>query len=256
MATKLYLPNLLEFIYHSIIEKGFPYLFQRLDREDFVKVKNESKVRGFAEFGNLEDKIILMSKIGMGCAVVFWDKEKQMKKKVEDVVIGYIDTHENDLTRLLVKDKTFCVRDIDFIKSLQTMSHSSMGKVYSINRKFLHIKNKSKNAITRTLVNKLEAENNLDWYSHTIQFALDLEEILEAYKIDMLQFRILLYLHTSPNGATKENIAKKVNRTNVTGMINEMFSMAMVDYNIDNRNICTIGVYGIIVLQQIFAKFP
>lgn len=254
MATKLYLPNLLEFIYHSIIEKGFKSLFNRLDREDFLKVKNESKSRIFAEFANLEDKIILMSKLGMGCAVVFWDKEKEKKSKVEDIVIGYIDTSENDLTKLLVKDKVFSCRDIDFIRSLQTMSNAAMSTVYSINRRFLNIK---EGAIkTRTLVNKLEAERNLEWYSKTIQFALDVETVLEAFKIDMLQFRTLLYLQNLPNGATKENIAKKLNRVNITGMINKLYNSNMVAFSLSNKNIVTIDVYGIMILEQIFIKFP
>lgn len=254
MATKLYLPNLLEFIYHSIVEKGFKHLFNRLDREDFVKVKNESKARIFAEFANLEDKIILMSKLGMGCSIVFWDKDKEKKSKVEDIVISYIDTPENDLTKLLVKDKVFSCRDIDFIKSLQTMSKSSMSYVYSINRRFLHIKEFALK--TRTLVNKLEAEKNLDWYSKTIQMAFDIESMLEGLKIDVVQLRILLYLHTATNGATKENISQKLGRLNITGTINEMYDSNMVSFSLTNKNIVSIDVYGIMILEQIIAKFP
>jgi len=256
MATKIYLPNLLEFIYHSIVEKGFKHLFHRLDRQDFLKVKNESKARSFAEFGNLEDKMIIMSKLGMGCAVVFWDKEKQRNKKVEDILIGYLDTDENELTKQIVKDKVFVCRDIDIIKSLQTMSQSSMSKVYSINRKFLEIKDHSEKFNTRTLVNKLQAEKNLEWYSKTIQFALDIEAILEPFKIDLLKFRTLLYLQNLPNGSTKDNISRKLNRVNVTGMINELYDNNMVSFNLSNKNIVTIDVYGIMILEQIFAKFP
>lgn len=254
MATKLYLPNLLEFIYHSIVEKGFKHLFNRLDREDFLKVKNDAKARSFAEFGNLEDKIILMSKLGMGCAVVFWDKEKEKKSTVENVVISYIDTPENDLTKLMVKDRVFACRDIDFIKSLQTMSKSAMSFVYSINRRFLTVKEGS--IKTRTLVNKLEAEKNLDWYSKTIQMAFDIESMLEGLKIDVVQLRILLYLHTSVNGATKENISKKLGRVNITGTINEMYDSNLVAFDLTNKNIVTIDVYGIMILEQVIAKFP
>lgn len=254
MATKLYLPNLLEFIYHSIVEKGFKHLFNRLDREDFLKVKNDAKARSFAEFGNLEDKIILMSKLGMGCAVVFWDKEKEKKTKVEDIVISYIDTPENDLTKLMVKDRVFACRDIDFIKSLQTMSKSAMSYVYSINRRFLTVKD---GAIkTRTLVNKLEAEKNLDWYSKTIQMAFDIESMLEGLNIDVVQLRILLYLHTSVNGATKDSISKNLGRVNITGTINEMYDSNLVAFDLTNKNIVTIDVYGIIILEQVIAKFP
>lgn len=254
MATKLYLPNLCEFIYDNIIKKGFDYLFQKLDREDFLKVKNESKVKSFAENANLEEKIILLSKLGVGCAVVFWDKDKEKHKKVEDVVIGYIDTNPNDLNKLIIKDKVFAARDIDFIKSLSTISHTCFGKVYSINRKFLQLK---QNAFKpRQLENKLEAERNLDWYSKTISFAYDVEETLEAFKIELIHFRIMLYLHTLPNGATKENIAKKLNRANVTGMLNEMHSKNMIRLSGHNKNIASIDTYGIILLDQVFAKFP
>jgi len=254
MATKLYLPNLLEFIYNAIVSRGKNYLFDRLDRDDFQKIKTDSKARGFAEHANLEEKLILLSKIGLGCAVIIWDKEKEKKSKVEDVVISYINTDQNDVTKQLIKDKVFGCRDIDFIKSLQTISHSCSGRVYSINRKFLHIK---ENAIkTRILENKLEAQRNLEWYSKTISFAFEIEQILETFKIDIIQFRILLYLHTLPNGATKEFLNKKLNRTNITGMINEMYNQNMVDLAGEEKNIVTIGVYGIIILDQIFSKFP
>lgn len=255
MATKLYLPNLLEYIYAAIVEKGFKHLFNRLEREDYLKVKNEAKARKFAEFANLEEKIIMMAQLGYGCSVIFWDKEKQKKTKVEDILISYIDVAENDMTKVLVKDKVFSCRDIDFIKSMQTMSHASMSKSYSINRKFLEIK-ESAVLKTRTLVSKLEADASLEWYSKTIQFALNIEPTLEVFKIDIVKLRILLYLQTCPNGATKDNISTKLNRINITGVINELYSNSMVDFSLTNSNVVTIDTYGIMVLEQIIAKFP
>lgn len=255
MATKLYLPNLLEFIYHCIIEKGFKFLFDRLDREDWLKVRNESKVRTFAEQANLEDKMILLSKLGIGCAVVFWDKEKEKKKKVENVVIGYVDTDENDLTKQIIKDKVFACRDIDFIKSLLTMCRSAMSNVYSVNRKYYQIKENA-GLKTRTLVNKLEAESGLEWYSKTIQFVYEIEPILEHFKINVAQFRILLCLHLSPNGATKDHLQKKLDRINIQGMLNDMYEANMVSFSQNNRNVVNIDVYGLMILEQIFSKFP
>jgi len=187
--------------------------------------------------------------------MLFREKEKQKKTKVEDVLISYIDVHENDLTKVLVKDKVFSCRDIDFIKSMQTMSHASMSRAYSINRKFLEIK-ESAVLKTRTLVSKLEADASLEWYSKTIQFALNIEPVLEVFKIDIIKLRILLYLQTSPNGATKDNISTKLNRVNVTGVINELYNNSMVTFSLTNSNVVMIDTYGIIVLEQIIAKFP
>jgi hypothetical protein len=254
MATKIYLQNLSEFIYHGIISKGFNYLFKILDREDILKIKTESKVRQFAENANLEEKIILMSRIGFGCGIVFWDKEKQKVKKVEDVIIGYVDTDPTDVMHQIIKDKVFAFKDIDLVKSLQTISHVCTSKSYSVNRRFLHIKSKAMN--TRTLVNKLDAERNLEWYSKTLSFAYDIEETLESFKINTIQFRILLYLHTLPNGATRDNITRKLNRSNITGMLTEMYNSNMVAFSGENRNVVSIDTYGIIILDQIFTKFP
>lgn len=256
MATKLYLPNLLEYIYDCIVEKGFKHLFNRLDREDFLKVKNEAKARKFAEHGNMEDKILLLSKLGIGVGLVFWNREREGMKKVQDVIIANIGADQTNLTKTIIKEKTFAARDIDFIKSLVTMSAASMSKVYSVNRKFLHIKDSAHNLKTRTLINKFEAEKNLEWYSQTIQQALDIEPILEGFKIDILQFRVLLYLHTSPNGATKNNIARKLNKSNITGMINKMYKINLVSFGLNNKEIILIDVYGVIILEQIFSKFP
>ncbi len=256
MPTKLFLPNLLEFIFHSIVEKGFNYLYERLDRDEWQKVKTNGRAISFAENATLDDKIILMSKLGKGCAIIFWDKEKEKQKKVEDIIMCYVDTPESDLAKQIVKDKVFACRDIDFIKSLQTVSNVSMSKGYAINKKYTQIRENSLSLKSRTLTNKIDAERDLNWYVQTIQHGFDLEAILEGYKIDLLQFRILLYLHTSPNGARKESIARKVNRVNVTGCIQEMFEVNLVDFRNGDKEVVSIASYGVMVLMKIINTFP
>jgi len=256
MATKLYLPNLAEYIYHCILEKGFKFLFNRLDLDDWRKVKNEARATKFAEHANIEDKILLMSKLGYGAGLVFWNREREQMKRVQDVIIANIGIEQTKLTKILIEEKSFCARDIDFIKSLVTMSKASMSQVYSINRRYYTIKDNAHNLKTRTLISKMEAEKNLEWYSNTIQQVFEIESILEAFQIDILKFRTLLYLQTSPNGATKDHIARKLNRLNVVAMINEMDRNNLVSFDLTNKNIVQIDVYGVMVLEQIFAKFP
>lgn len=254
MATKFYLPNFFEFIYDGIVSRGKNFLFNRLQREDWLKVKNESRIRSFAENANLEDKLLMISKLNFSCAIIAWDNEKVKNKRVEDVLIAHLDTDESDVAKLIIKEKIFAFREIDFIKSMQTFCKSSMSKVYSINRRYLHIR---ENALkTRILQNKFEAEKNLQWYSETIQAALSVEPMLEAFNIDLLKFRILLHLHTSPNGATKENIERTFNRVNITRTVNDLYKVNMVRYDHHNAEIVHIDVYGIMVIEQIFKKFP
>ncbi len=254
MATKLYLPNLLEFIYGFILSKGRNTLFNLLDKDDFRKIKDESAVRKFSQYENIEDKMILVSKMGMGAALVFWDKEKQHKKRVEDIVITYIDTDPNDLAKTLVNDYVYVARDIDFIKSLQTMSHVCNGRGYSVNRRFLSIRAKS--ISTKILSDKIESEQNLQWYSETVLFGLEIEPMLEVYDISLLDYKILLNLHSSPNGVTFNYLIKKLRRSNITAIINRLYKKNMLTYNLTNENIILIDIYGITVLQQIFNKFP
>lgn len=254
MATKFYLPNFLEFIYDGIKSRGENFLFNRLQREDWLRVKNESRIRSFAENANLEDKLLLLSKLNYSCAIIVWDNEKIKTKKVEDVMIAYIDTDPNDVSKQIIKDKVFAFKEIDFIRSMQTFCKASMSKLYSINRRFLHIR---ENAIkTRVLQNKFEAEKNLQWYSETVQFALSIETILEAFSIDLLKFRILLHLHTAPNGATKENIQRTFSRVKIERIINDLYKCNMVKFDLHNDNIVHIDVYGLMVIEQIFNKFP
>ncbi len=254
MATKFYLPNLLEFIYGFILSKGRNTLFNLLDKDDFRKIKDESTVRKFAQYENIEDKMIMLSKMGMGAALVFWDKEKQHKKRVEDIVIAYIDTDPNDLARTLVKDYVYVARDIDLIKSLQTMSHASNGRGYSINRRFLSIRARS--ISTKILSDKIEAEKNLQWYSETVLFALEIEPYLEQYDISLIDYKILLNLHSAPNGVTLNYLVKKLRRSNITGIVNRLYKKNMLCFHLENENVVLIDVYGITVLQQIFNKFP
>lgn len=109
---------------------------------------------------------------------------------------------------------------------------------------------------SRTLQNKLEADAALEWYSKTLQAAFEIEPLLEQFKINILHFRILLYLHTAPNGATKEWLQKKLDRINIAGAINEMYDKNLIDYSLTNKNVVMIDSYGLIILDQIFTKFP
>ena len=148
----------------------------------------------------------------------------------------------------------FAARDIDFIKSLQTIAHTCNSHVYSVNRRFLAIREKS--ISTKILSNKIEAEKNLQWYAETILFGLDIEPMLEAYDIGIIEFKILLQLHTAPNGVSFDYLSGKLRRSNITGMVNRMYKKNMLTFNINNENIILIDVYGITLLQQIFNKFP
>lgn len=251
--ARIYIPNFFEYIFDFIERKGIRFLFDRLTRPDFLKVKDVSRIRQFAEKSTIDEKMILCSKIGMGCAIVFWDKEKEKTKLVQDVLIAYMDVAEHDLPKQIAKDRVYVSVDIDFIKALQTVSKASHSNAYAVNRKYLEIKKNSESFNTRSLVKKLEADRNLEWYSKTIQYAFDLPEILEVFKISLVQFRILLYLHTLPNGATKDNIARKMG-INIVKTITPMYEMNMIAFGRDGE--VTIDVYGIMVLEQIFCKFP
>lgn len=255
MSTKMSLPNLREFVFDCIVSKGKNFLFDTLDREDFLKVKTESKIRKFAEHANMEDVDLLMSKLGMGCARFYWDRDKEFNKKVHEVVLAYLEYDQKDLTQVIIKEKTFACLDIDFIKALQTISKISTSKTYTVNRKYLKIRD-SAEKFTRTLVNKLQAEKNLEWYCQTIDHAYDIEPSLESFGLDLLKFRVLIYLNTLQNGATKDNISRKLSRVNVTGMLNEMYDKNLVELSGENKSVVTIGVNGVMTLDRLLSKFP
>ena len=249
--AKVSLLNLSEYIYDAITSKGSNFTFERLDREDFLKVKNRTKIKSFSENASLDDLMIMMAKLDSGCCLFFWDKEKQHLKKVHDIIMVYADTDPKDASKVIIKDKVFATCDIEIIKGLQTISKVSNSKVYSINKKYSALKD---NAQPTLLQNKLEADRNLEWYSKTIDFALNISIELEKFKIDDVQFKILVYLHTCPNGATVHNIMRRLGRANITGLINKMQALNMVA--IKDGHVVNIGVYGIMVIERLYAKFP
>ena len=103
---------------------------------------------------------------------------------------------------------------------------------------------------------KLEADKNLTWYIKQISFALNLEPILEAFNLSLVQFRILLYLHGLPNGATKENIIRELGRSNIAVVLAKMDEMNLIAFSLENKSVISIDVYGIMLLERILAKFP
>lgn len=251
MGQKISLYNLCEYVYDAIIKKGNNFLFDRLDREDYLKVRSASKIKYFAEHSYLDDIFIMLSKIGIGVGIVLWDKEAEKQKKVQDVLIAYNELDTKDVTKQIIKDKVFSSVDLDIIKGLQTISKSSNSSVYGINRKYLAIKDYAFKP--RTLVTKLEAERNLDWYSKTIDFALNINQELEAFKINDVQFKVLVYLHTCPNGATKDNLKRKLSKTHINEILTPMYQMNMVSID---ENTVSIAIYGLMVIEKIYNKFP
>lgn len=256
--NRLYIPNFSQFFFDYLERKGRNFLFSRLDRQDFLKVRNNTAIKSFAENSSLDEKMIMGAKTGMGCAVIFWDKEKQKKVKVQDILIGYSDIPAHILPNVLAKDKVYVSVDIEFIKALQTVSKASNSRTYSVSSRFLEIKKSSEMSalLPRNLVQKLEADKNLTWYIKQISFALNLEPILEAFNLSLVQFRILLYLHGLPNGATKENIIRELGRSNIAVVLAKMDEMNLIAFSLENKSVISIDVYGIMLLERILVKFP
>lgn len=239
---------MMEYLYDLIVRKGFKFLFKRLETADYRKVRNAKMVRAFLQKESLEDKITLLLKLGAGCAVVFWDNDREVKT-LRDLLIG-MENPSEDLSRRMIEERVFCTSDVDIIRLLQTMSKVCNSTTYAVNRKYYEIKNKSHNT---SLSKKLQAEKNLEWYSKTIQFSLGIAGVLEPFDISPVHFRILVYLHTLPNGATVAAIARNVDRLKISTYLKQLDEMNMIRWQ---GEVISIDVYGIMILEQIFAKFP
>jgi hypothetical protein len=257
--TQLYLQNLFEYLYDFIIKKGNAFLFSRLEREEYLKVGKPASIMRFVENASLEAKLLLCSKLGLRTALVMWEDENGKTRRVEDVFVGYVDVAADEMPRLLVKDHVFAAMDIDFVRALQYVSRASNSKYYSVNRKYLSVKSLSRKVNTRGLVDKLEAEANMEWYINTIHYALNIEAALEPYGINVNQFKILLYLHNCPNGAVGSSIRVKAGSSSHggTGMaIKKLQLLNMVQYDPRNKAIVLLSTYGLMVLEKIISRFP
>lgn len=254
--TKLFIQNLFEYLFDFLDKKPPSFLFNRLERDDYLKIKTTAKMKRFIENSPLEDKLLMCMNTGMRGAIVLWDAEKEGNKKVQDVLITYLDTPAHELPKELSKSKVFAAMDIDFIKSIQFVAKASNSNQYSINRKYLKVKENSKQFKSRLFSDKLEAENNLDWYVNTIQHAIGLEEIIETYGLTMDYLKILLYLYVCPNGATRENISKKINKQRGLFLLERMKQLTLIKNDPRIANVYIISPHGIMVLDKVVSNFP
>jgi hypothetical protein len=256
--AKIYIPNLLEFIYDRFVTRTSEYLFDRLSRAELKKVRSKGRIKAFAEKGSFEDIAIMLSKINVGVAIIIWDKENEKRECVKDILISQLEVDPKDLTRHLIKSKIFATQSIDIIRSLQVVSKSCNSQTWGINRKFLELsKIKSDHFKPRNLVSKFEAEKNLTWYVETMSAMInDLPALLEHHKIEIVHFNILLYLQNAPNGATVDAVNQKLNTPRgFKNMLNKLHQANMIDYSPD-KTVISIGVNGLIVIDAIISKLP
>jgi hypothetical protein len=249
--TKFFIPNLLEFMYDCFSSRTKEFLFDRLSREELKKVDKKTKIKSFVENASLEEKQIMLSKLGFGCATIIWDKEKVKTNKVHEVLISYLDVDQKDLARTVINDKIFATVSTDLIRSIQVVSKVNSSKVWKLNKEYLQLNRDIFK--TRVLVNKMEADKNLNWLVSKMDNLLGVEPMLEQYKINLTQFHILLFLQNCPNGATIQTIKKKMNKQ-VTTLIEKMYQMNMVDYDGGNKEVITIDTMGLILVEQIISK--
>lgn len=259
--ARLFIPNFFEYIFDFLERRGRKFLFDRLNREDYRKVRDAVRIRRFAEKSSIDEKIELLGKIGMNYCMLFWDKDNMKNKNVQNTLLAYGQLPKDMLPKILAKDKVFALLDIDVIRSLQTVGRASNSNTWSVNRRYLAVRHS--NISCRTLEMKLEADRNLLWYSQTIQAVFNVETTLDVFNINLLQFRILLFLHTNPNGATRRAVYRQIGKPGLNRLIDEMYEMNMVTYIIDTGvstskedRVIGIDTYGIIILQQIFERFP
>ena len=251
--TKFFIPNMLEFIYDALVSKPKDFIFDRLSRDELKKINTSAKAKSFAEKANIEDKQILMAKLNYGCATIFWDKDKVKTNNVHDVLISYLELDPKDLNKTIIRDKIFAIMPRDFIRALQVISKASNSNTWSVNKKYLDISHTREFLKTRKLVHKFEAESNLKWLVGFMDATLSLEGVLEGYKINIDQFRILLYLQNAPNGATKNNIKNKIGKQ-VAKLIADMYQMNMVEYDPKNDDVILIDTMGSLLIDQILSK--
>lgn len=253
--TKLFIPNLLEFIYDCFRSRTKEFMFERLEREELKKVKNPSKIKIFADKENIEQKLLLLSKLNFGVCLIIWDKEKLKTSIVHDALIAYLETDPKDITKQIINDKIFATSSTDMIKATQVMSKISHSKVYSVNREFLTISKTREHLKTRTLTNKLEADDNFKWLVNVMDKCFELEPYLEKFKITLVQFRILLFLQNLPNGATLNSLIAKIGNKRLGAQLNGMYKMNMITYDLQNKDIVLIDTMGMICIEQVIANF-
>lgn len=240
---------MLEFLYDCLKSKDRDFLFDRLSRDDFQKINSQAKIKSFVSNSNIEDKILLLSKLNYGCGIVFWDNEKVKTNRVQDILLAHTEVEEKDMVKTIIKGKVYATMTIDILKSMQTISKASNSTVYSVNRKFLEISNH--NLKTRTLATKLEADANLTWLVSLLDKAYGIEPMLEQFKLNLFHFRILLHLQNCPNGSTPEAIKNKIG-CNVAAKISSLRKMNMVRYS--SKKVIHIDAMGIMVIDQVLSK--
>lgn len=245
-----------EYLYDYIAKKSNRFLLDRLERREYLKVKSLKNIMRFVQRDSLENIIVLCSKLGLRTALMMWDEEDQKPRSVKEVMVNYLDMEYSDMQKQQIRDKVFVSMDIDFIRSVMLVGKSSNSDRYTVNRRYLQLVPR-RGIKLRMLDQKLEAEQNLDWYFSVIEYALNLEPVLDAYHMSLDQFRLLLFLYRCPNGATMPLIRVKFLKPVLANrMVADLRSKNMLFYDVTNPEVVHIAAYGLVVMDQIIAKFP
>lgn len=253
MAT-FFSENLLQYIFDAIKSRGNQFLFERLARNEYLKIKTDIKLKAFIKKASVEEVVLLLSKLGYGYVQFFWDKEKNSKLKIKDLLVREIKS--SNLSEVMIKEKVFANSGNDLIQALQVISNTGASNTYTLNRKYIDLHNKIGNIKLSVTEDKRKAEQALVWTASMARKILGLEIELENYGISREAFMLLCLLQEHKPGASLPKIIEllMVSERQAKLLIRKLYSKNMIDRAIGYTDAYVLDSMGFICVQQILSK--
>lgn len=245
---------MLEFLYDAIQSRGSEYIFEKLDRDDIVKLKNSKAIRKYIEKEKFEDILILLSKLNYGINITVYDKEKIKGRKVQDVMASYMGLDDLATTKMIVKEKLFSVMDFDIINTMITASRASNSKVYSVNQKFTEISNICGKMSNRALQEKTNADSAVDWLCNLFVNTIDLIDTIDALKITKLEAKMIASLYQNKAGITVDTLRDMLNISGVLKVAMNMEKKGLVYIKKPEKHTVYLSTMGVLLIEKIINK--
>jgi hypothetical protein len=134
---------------------------QRLNTRELRQIRNKSEIKKFVATGNLEKKLILLTKAGIEWSILFYTPTKFRTEIIKDAYRQYaIKGKPVEIIEEMVKSKTFVLSSRDVAISLAMMNLNCHSEFFIPNMEFLKVRKVSSELLAN--ISRGMSEKNLN----------------------------------------------------------------------------------------------
>jgi hypothetical protein len=181
----------------------------KLNTRELRELRSKSTIKKFVATGNLEKKLILLTKLGVEWNILFYVPNKFSTDIIKQAYRQYAIKASADTVEKMVKSKTFVLSSRDVAISLAMMNMNCHSDIWLPNIEFLKVRqttneiaaNISRSMSDRNLVKAFnQGYNGLRIVTNIVNEAMLLDSyLMSVYSLQQLDMVILNLLFKTPN---------------------------------------------------------